>query len=325
MLSRGVRWHCWSDPGFGTMEDNHSQELRDIIESLLKALEYTSPHAMMREKSSTDALLAAVNLKVKLWAVDDAEIQLFDSLAKKSVLLVEFYYYHHPFEIKLAFSFYAWFFFYIDDVAPRSAIENYLHILLSGGSQSGPLGHLHGVIADLYMHWDPILANMMVTALMDLMSATVLEGREDIIHMKLQPTACTWPSFLRMKSAASPGLSCTLFPKVMHPDITTFIQALPDIEEYAYFLNDVLSFHKEALAGETTNYVFTRAKVEDKDPRSVLVEMTKQLTLLHHRIAATLCNSPAALASWVAFENGIIARHLKLDRYRLAKDFGFIW
>ncbi|KAJ7618796.1 isoprenoid synthase domain-containing protein [Roridomyces roridus] len=304
--------------------DRHAQELRDITESLLKALEYTSPReTMMSDNSSTDALRDEINLKVKHWAVDEAEIQLFDSLANKSSLLVEFFYYRHPFEITLAFSFYAWFFFYIDDVAPRSSLENYLHVLLSGGSQSGPLGHLHTVLADLFTHWDPVLVNMMVTALMDLMSATVLEGRDNIIQMKL--TARTWPSYLRVRSATSPGFSSALFPMTAHPDNTAFIQALPDMDEYMCLINDVLSFHKEALAGETTNHVFTRAEMEGKDPKSVLLEMSGQLALLHHRIAATLRTSPAALATWVAFENGCIAWHLKLDRYRLAKDFGFIW
>ncbi|KAJ7618764.1 isoprenoid synthase domain-containing protein [Roridomyces roridus] len=280
---------------------------------------------MMSARDSIDTLRNAINLKVRQWAYDDAEVHLFDSLAKKSSSLAEFFYYHHPFDVKLAFSFYAWFFFYIDDVAPRSSLESYQRLLLAGGAQPGPLTHLHTVLGDLYTHWEPVLANLMVSALMDLISATVLEGREDIIHMELRPTAKTWPSYMRVKSGTGPGFACALFPLVMHPNITDFIQALPDMEEYMCLMNDILSFHKEDLAGETTNYVFTRAQVEGKDPKRVLAEMAKEVTVVHQRIAATLDGFPEALATWVSFEHGFIAWHLKLERYKLAADFGFIW
>ncbi|KAJ7616113.1 isoprenoid synthase domain-containing protein [Roridomyces roridus] len=309
-----------------TKNTGHNTDLWYIIQALLKGVSYESPREIMSVWDSMDTLRKAINLKVHQWASNDAELRIFDSMAKKASSCVEFFYYHHPFEVKLAFSFYAWFFFYIDDIAPRPSLESYQRTLLAGGPPvPGPLAHLHTVLDDLYRHWEPLLANLMVGSLMDMISATVLEERADIIQMKLRPSALAWPSYLRGKNGVAAGFGWAIFPSAMHPNTTEFIQALPDVEQHMCLLNDILSFHKEDLAGETTNYVVNRARVEGKEPKLVLAEMVKEVIIVHQRIAATLDGFPEVLATWISFERGFIAWHLMLERYKLAADFGFIW
>lgn len=134
------------------------------------------------------------------------------------------------------------FFFYIDDRASKSSLRNFQYTSLVGGIQpTGPLAHFQSVLGGLYKHWDPICANFMASAAFDFISGTVLERRSDIIHMEIRPSAGSWPGYLRVKTGMAPGFSCAAFIQDSHPDITTYIQALPDIDEYLCLVNDILS------------------------------------------------------------------------------------
>ncbi|KAJ6527369.1 isoprenoid synthase domain-containing protein, partial [Mycena capillaripes] len=131
-----------------------------------------------------------------------------------------------------------------------------------------------------------------------------------------------WPKYLRQKSGMAPGFSCAVFPARTHTDISAYIQVLPDIASYFYLVNDILSFYKEILAGETMNYVQVRSKTTGKDLKQVFVEMVREVGDLHTGITAALEEQPEALAAWKAFEYGYISWHLSIERYRLS-ELGF--
>ncbi|KAJ6510504.1 isoprenoid synthase domain-containing protein, partial [Mycena sanguinolenta] len=170
-----------------------------------------------------------------------------------------------------------------------------------------------------YHHWDPICANLMGCAVLQCLSGTVLEKRPEVSKMAVRPSAITWPKYLRALSGVGPGYSCAVFPKQNHRDISAYIQILPDIGDYFCLANDVLSFYKEELAGETTNHVNLRAQTTGQDPKRVLVEMVEEVRILHIRISASLAGQPEALAAWKAFEYGYIAWHLSVERYKLSQ------
>ncbi|KAJ6614864.1 hypothetical protein B0H10DRAFT_1802339, partial [Mycena sp. CBHHK59/15] len=175
-----------------------------------------------------------------------------------------------------------------------------------------------------YEHWDPICANTMVCAALEFVSGTVLEARKEVSEMEVQPTASSWPKYLGAKSGMVPGFSCTAFPKKTHPDISAYIQALPDIDDYLCLVNDILSFYKEEFAGETMTDVQIRSKTSQKHPKRVLVEMVQEVGNLHARIAATLEGQPEVFSAWKILEHGFIAWHLSIERYKLSQ-FGICW
>ncbi|KAJ6500291.1 isoprenoid synthase domain-containing protein [Mycena vulgaris] len=309
---------------FQTSAQNDRLELKVIIKSLLNIVSYKSPHDFMSINSSTEALEKAVGTEVQSWKVDDGQNgAVFTSISKKAVSVVEFFYYHHTFEVKLAFALYAWFFFYIDDGAGKPFLENFQQRDLMGYPQEDPpLQHFHQILGGLYKYWDPICANSMACAAFEFISGTVLEGRKEVSEMEVQPTASSWPKYLRAKSGMAPGFSCTAFPKNTHPDISTYIQVLPDIDDYLCLVNDILSFHKEELAGETMTYVQVRSKTTRKHPRQVLIEMVQEVGEIHARILATLRGHEEAFLAWTTLENGFIAWHLSIGRYKLS-ELGF--
>ncbi|KAJ7241640.1 isoprenoid synthase domain-containing protein [Mycena rebaudengoi] len=305
-------------------EDVKQQKMKWIIQSFLDISEYTPPHEVMKAITSTAALEEAVRLEVASWNADDGENgKRFASVLKKAVSLVQFFYPHHSFEAKLAASLYTWFFFYIDDCASPSALAAFhQHILLGSPQKDVPLRHFNEVLGSLYQHWDPICANSMVAAALEFVSGNVLESRKDISEMRVRPTASSWPQYLRAKTGMAPGFSNAIFPKQAHPDLSAYIQIIPDIDDWMCLVNDILSHYKEDIAGETMGYIPVRAETTQKHPTQVLVEMVEEAGELRMRIVETLKEEPDALAAWKACERGFIAFHISNKRYKLA-DLGF--
>ncbi|KAJ6616718.1 hypothetical protein B0H10DRAFT_1798904 [Mycena sp. CBHHK59/15] len=159
---------------------------------------------------------------------------------------------------------------------------------------------------------------------MEFISGTLLEGRKEVVDMDVKPSAPNWPKYLRAKSGMAPGFSATAFPKSVHPNISTYVQALPDIDEYLCLVNDILSFFKEDLDGETMTYVSIRSRTSQKTPKRVLVEMVREVSDLHRQIAATLEGDSQASMAWKTLEYGFIAWHLSIERYKLSQ-FDFHW
>ncbi|KAJ6557529.1 isoprenoid synthase domain-containing protein [Mycena capillaripes] len=217
------------------------------------------------------------------------------------------------------------FFFYIDDGAGKSSHEDYQRRLLLGHPQEdAALEHYQEVLGNLYDYLDPVCANAMACAALEFISGTVLENKPQVSAMDVQPTAVGWPKYLRAKSGLGAAAACAIFPKKAYPDLTAYIQVLPDIDDFSCLANDILSFYKEEFAGETTSYVQVRSKATLKHPKLVLVEMVQECADLHNRISATLEKHPEALAAWETFENGFIAFHLSMGRYKLSElGFGY--
>ncbi|KAJ6569352.1 isoprenoid synthase domain-containing protein [Mycena capillaripes] len=320
-------WSQFQKPLVGSMDtvqNDDDLDLATIIQAFLDVVLYSPSNNPHIDKSCTLALEEAVDQEVRSWNVDDGHNGvLFAKISKKAVTLIQFWYSHLPFDAKLAFSLYAWFFFYIDDGAGKSSHEDYQRRLLLGRPQEdAALEHYQEVLGKLYDYWDPVCANAMACAALEFVSGTVLENAPQVSAMDVRPTAAGWPKYLRAKSGLGPAAACAVFPKKTHPDITAYIQVLPDIDDFSCLANDILSFYKEELAGENTNYVHVRSKTTLKHPKRVLVEMVQECADLHNRITATLEKQPEALAAWEAFENGFIAFHLSMGRYKLS-ELGF--
>ncbi|KAJ6459594.1 isoprenoid synthase domain-containing protein [Mycena sanguinolenta] len=303
------------------MQYGDAFDLKAIVRSLLDAVAYTPSMGPVIVKSAMDELEKAVMGEVRSWNVDDGQDgALFASLAAKAASIVEFCYHNHTFEVKLAVALYSWFFFYIDDIASEQSLEDYQRLFLQGCPQEDPvLVHLNQVLGRMYDYWDPICANLIGCAALECLSGTLLENRPEISKMAVRPSAISWPKYLRAMSGVGPGYSCAIFPKQTHHDISAYIQILPDIGDYFCLANDVLSFYKEELAGETTNQVHLRADTTGKHPKRVLVEMVEEVRDLHIRITATLEKQPEALAAWKTFEYGYLAWHLSIERYKLSQ------
>lgn len=134
------------------------------------------------------------------------------------------------------------FFFYIDDASAQPYLEDFQRRQMLGLPQvHPPFTHFLRILGDLYTYWDPVCANAMICSAFEFVSGTILEGRKEIKEMKPSHEAVNWPRYLRVKTGMAPGFSCMTFPRSLHPDVSTYIQALPDIEDFLGYANDILS------------------------------------------------------------------------------------
>lgn len=79
--------------------------------------------------------------------------------------------------------------------------------------------------------------------------------------------------------------------------------------------SDVLSLHKEELAGEKDNYIHERA-LASRPKSTVLPELIKE-TMSAVRRVRSLLRDVDALAAWENFAAGCIWVHTDTPRYRL--------
>ncbi|XXH04291.1 hypothetical protein Hte_010705 [Hypoxylon texense] len=86
-----------------------------------------------------------------------------------------------------------------------------------------------------------------------------------------------WPWYIREKNGDGDTYACLAFPKALYPDVSCFMEVIPDLSMYVCFVNDVLSFYKEEKAGEKHNYIHNVARYERRDARSVLKDTISEV------------------------------------------------
>ncbi|KAG7096146.1 hypothetical protein E1B28_006819 [Marasmius oreades] len=296
-----------------------SLDVKSEIKRFLQSVSYETPSV----KFDKDGLKEAVLKEIATWNANDGHHgKLYDRIADQAAALVEYSYFHHGFDAKVQFALYSWFMIFIDDLSKRmpNAITEFQHRILLHKPQLDPaLEQFPRILGNLYLHWDPICANSMVCAALEFISGTVMEDKKEIETMLPHPYAENWPKFLRSKTGIAPAYSYAVFPRTAHPDMSVYVQVLPDMEDFINLGNDILSFYKEDLAGDEMTYVSFRAKITGKRPLRVLSEMVDEITRSHERILKVLSDYPEALKWWLTFERGYIGWHLSLKRYRLSE------
>ncbi|KAF8836439.1 terpenoid synthase [Paxillus ammoniavirescens] len=166
----------------------------------------------------------------------------------------------------------------------------------------------------------PVSANLVMTSLLNAITGGVMEW--DNRDMKVSASAEQYPSYLRSMSGIGVAYAIMAFP----PDIPLeeYIQALPEIDFFTSIGNDLLSFYKEELAGERTNYIAILAARQGISRIEAFEQVGDLCTKLFEKIVIILEDSnegaPGFSRAREAFEQyveGMVAFHLSCDRYRL--------
>jgi len=147
-----------------------------------------------------------------------------------------------------------------------------------------------------------------------------MEEMPVIRDMKISNAAHSWPYYFREKIGCSEAYAFMLFPTTSNLDISVYIQFVNDIAFFINLSNDVLSFYKEFLAGETNNYVSNRAHVTGKSLSDTLQDTVNDTLAAYARITKGFESTDASIA-WRRFVHGSLDFHFTLKRYRLS-DLG---
>ncbi|KAF8147908.1 terpenoid synthase [Mycena galopus ATCC 62051] len=172
----------------------------------------------------------------------------------------------------------------IEDEAVCAEIMQFSHKLYLGERQQNPmlalyhatlkeLSDLHGnntFLRDLAVlpwisHIDACLIEKQIftaerDGVVSLPSGDSLQSRDRFAH--LEGLAVKFPHYLRSKSGIAEAYAVLVFKgtKEQNLPLARYIRVLPDLCFYLEVMNDLLSFHKEELAGETYNLIHLRTR-----------------------------------------------------------------
>jgi Trichodiene synthase (TRI5) len=217
---------------------------------------------------------------------------------------------------------------YVDDMAPKDPTNfiGFEERFLSGQPQLDPvLDALVEVLMRMWDFYDPFCANSIIVSSFEFFSSTCLEPDLERLPVVQGTERFSW--YLRERTGVAVAFSLMTFTKSSRINTMAFVQAVPDMTFWICVSNDLFSwvivsspitvyiviwtwryarFHKEELAGETANYVHTRAQIENKTALQVLADMRDDLRVSRDTINRVLSPSPDALRKWQVFERGYV-------------------
>ncbi|KAI1325835.1 longiborneol synthase [Xylariaceae sp. FL0255] len=178
--------------------------------------------------------------------------------------------------------------------------------LFRGETQGNPLLQaLAAMILEAYDHFDAMLANMLQISILKFLTSNLMERHEGFQEMPITPAG----------RHIAYAIFC--YPKKLYPDVSAFLEALPDIARFTDISNDMLSFYKEEIGGDHRNYPHNRTKCTNIPLITVLEKVKDKTIKATIRVNEILRGKPEYLQSWNQFVRGYVAIHTSNSRYRL--------
>ncbi|EXM05392.1 hypothetical protein FOIG_03987 [Fusarium odoratissimum NRRL 54006] len=176
----------------------------------------------------------------------------------------------HPFKVQVYIGIYSWLGLLLDDQAAEYLEEFSMFHERFCADEKQPIPLLQGW-ADLmrltFRYWGPLVANFTVTSSLNFLNLMLLRPERSSTRSSAPRPAEAGHGFFE-KDGGGETCAWFTFPKELCPDISLFLEVVPDISMCIGLTNDALSFYKEEKAGETHNYIHNRAWYENKDPQS---------------------------------------------------------
>lgn len=150
----------------------------------------------------------------------------------------------HPIQVQCYIGIYTWLAVLIDDRIGEMAdeVEGYQRRFVSGEEQPTPLLRAAaGLMRETWDHWDPLLANLIVTSTVDGVTSNLIDTRPEFQDLVVTKAGTAFPYFFRNMSGLTTAYACFTYPKAHRPDLGMFLEALPDMALYINIVNDVLS------------------------------------------------------------------------------------
>ncbi|KIJ56159.1 hypothetical protein M422DRAFT_150404, partial [Sphaerobolus stellatus SS14] len=211
-------------------------------------------------------------------------------------------------------------FFYVEEEGTKDPypIQSFQQRFLSGKPQMDPVLDVLAEVLHLFWdYYDPLCCNGLIASALIFMTGSCIEISLDTMTIPLVPNVTRFAWFMRDGTGIARSFATFGFTKSRGMQAMDFIQAVPDMEYWMNVGNDLISFYKEELQGETNNYIHIRARNENKSPVQVLSEIVQELVTSRDTIYAALAHNPTALSIWKGFEQGFLHWHLIQDRYKL--------
>ncbi|XP_014551426.1 hypothetical protein COCVIDRAFT_20312 [Bipolaris victoriae FI3] len=291
-------------------------KLGPIFTKLLRDLKYRTP-----QHENTRPALEAAMLEYAIRSGAPYKSEYAQRYFDVGLTLACAYYPTHSFAVKLHIAIYSWLAIYIDDDDEgNDDLIGFQERFQKGEPQpSALLQRFAENLQEMSIHFEPLVANFIVLSSLQFVAATLLERRSELHSLQHCEEAKRWPDYVRDRSGVPEAFAYFIFPRDECPDIGAYMQGIPDMMTYINYANDILSFHKETLAGETDNYINTRAVCEQREPFDMLETVIAETIAANSRVVGLLdTRSDLVYArKWNEFFNGYIFFHVTARRYKL--------
>jgi len=165
-------------------------------------------------------------------------------------------------------------------------------------------------------HWNPVMADMLLQSSMTFITSIALEnGMKDA---KL-PTSnnVELARSLRDMSGVSALYCLWMFSPDTSPEM--FMAGLSPMCRFVNIANDVLSFYKEELAGETSNYISLCARTNNTSQLEAFKKTVDDALDIYRDIEKLAEKYPSVYGPQLANWSGYFHYHLTVPRYRLVE------
>ncbi|KAG6906806.1 hypothetical protein DXG01_012034 [Tephrocybe rancida] len=221
--------------------------------------------------------------------------------------LIELAYHDCTIVEKKHMALYNWYLIYVDDVSSKdiTAYVAFQERFLRHQPQLDPV--LDGLASLLHATFDlyPVFfANAIISATFEFIAGTCIEP--EVEKLELSSASTRFPWFLRDRTGVAVAFALMLFPNSRKADYVACFQAMADMDFWISVTNDLLSYHKESIAGETANYISNRAATEARSPLQVCLDIRQELLRSRKHVYETLTSNAGkdAVKTWRSWERG---------------------
>ncbi|KAG2069211.1 terpenoid synthase [Suillus decipiens] len=206
----------------------------------------------------------------------------------------------------------------VDDLMDKGEdlvhVYNFYERFTKNQSQGNPvLIAIDALLRDIVVHYSSPVSNMIVASVFDFISSILLDNETK--DMQIMTEARSYPDYMRLLSGVQTAYSLFIFPSTLPP--MEYIQCMPDIAIIVNYTNDILSYYKEEIEGDTTNYLSRVAASRALAKQDILHEIIEKTVQAHYNILNCLRPHAEACASYVSFFSGYVEFHATLKRYKM--------
>ncbi|KAJ8472883.1 hypothetical protein ONZ51_g8216 [Trametes cubensis] len=288
------------------------QHISNLVTDFLQRSDFRavqSPRDVdLREKLSVD---------VNNWGVD-INPSMLEKMVETSCSYAETAFGHTSFEHRYYIALYTACMLYGEDLGEHDpdAVTQFARRLVRGDKQVSPIFDcLADLLKQAHLYWSDVGADAIITGTVDALTATAIEFATT--GTPVAPSALRYPYYLRTRAGGGPQYTHFMFMRSWREKADSYLQILPEIEHWTLGTNDILSFYKEELAGETSNYVHLRADAESISPWDVLRHLTEEVLDTARRIDDITASDPELYALWNRYLQCYLEFSVRTPRYRL--------
>ncbi|KAJ5096938.1 terpenoid synthase [Penicillium angulare] len=225
-------------------------------------------------------------------------------------------------EVQEAIALYAAYVISIDDTLEEmtSHLESYGTELVLGQTHRHEL--LRGftsLLSNQQRLFGKFGGDMVIKNSIEFISSVIIEQRQN--GLRLSHDTSDYLDYFRIKTGVAESFAFFCFPENINPenqDLAKYITAIPSINSFLGYVNDMLSFYKEELEeGDCPGYIESHAKVHGTTLLQSLDQLRVKTVDEIRKIRSILSDDAIMLERINQFIHGYIFYHLCASRYRL--------